>query len=84
MNEPSSDVITIGDFNLSSPNHCVALSHEGRLANELLNTLAHTEFSQMNSFRNNYNIILDLILTNLPHINVHETWHCQLGRLSSS
>lgn len=79
VREPNSEFIIVGDFNLpwiewyATPSHCIALSHEGRLSNELLNTLALTELSQRNNVRNAYNRTLDLVVTNITHMNVEKT-----------
>lgn len=74
VREPDSHFIILGDFNLSciewyfEINKCIALDYEGRLANELLNTLITTSLSQINFIKNSYNIILDLVLTNMENI----------------
>lgn len=79
VREPNSEFIIVGDFNIRSiewyatPNCCIALSHEGRLADELINTLVHTELSQMNSVKNHQHRILDLVLTNFPNTGVTVT-----------
>lgn len=52
--------------------YCVTLTHEGRLANELLNTLAETELMQMNGIKNSYSRTLDLVLSNISHISVNK------------
>lgn len=76
LREPNSHFIILGDFNLPciewiyDSDKCTAISHEGRLANELLNTLHLTGLSQTNYIRNNYGRILDLALTNLPNTSV--------------
>lgn len=79
IREPNSQFIIMGDFNLSciewyfDNNRCIALNHEGRLANELLNTLTLTDLKQMNYIKNQYNRILDLILTNIDSIKTEKT-----------
>lgn len=79
VREPDSQFIIVGDFNIScidwvySANKCEALNYEGRMANELINTLISTELSQVNSIKNHYNRILDLILTNMNNIKVTRT-----------
>lgn len=77
--EPNANFVIVGDFNLSciewsyTTNRCIALRHEGRMANELLNTLTLTNLSQVNPITNNYNRILDLTLTNINDIRVSRT-----------
>lgn len=69
--EPDAKFIIMGDFNLPSiewlydSNKCIAIASEGRLATEFLNTLTLTELLQVNSVKNNFNRILDLIVTNM-------------------
>lgn len=69
----------MGDFNLSyiewffEQNECKALSHEGRHAKELIDTLLLTNLSQINFVKNEYNRILDLVLTNMVNIKTKKT-----------
>lgn len=67
----------LGDFTLSciqwewADNRCIALNYEGRLANELIDTLILTDLAQMNFIK--YNVhgnqrIFDLVLTNMTGI----------------
>lgn len=76
IKEPDSHFIIVGDFNLSciewlyTTDKCIALSYEGRMANELINTLVLTDLKQINPIKNNYNRILDLVLTNMNNMTV--------------
>lgn len=73
--EPNGKFIILGDFNLSSiewhyeNGRCSPLIHDGRMANELINTLTCTNLTQFNHIKNSLNRTLDLILSNIPHIN---------------
>lgn len=75
LREPDSYFIILGDFNLSciewyfENNRCIALNHEGRLAEALLDTLNLTGLKQVNFIKNNFNRILDLTLTNINNVN---------------
>lgn len=69
--EPNAKYFIFGDFNMGAAiewypymNECMALSHDGDIANELINTLAITDLKQINFVRNSNNRILDLVLTN--------------------
>lgn len=69
--EPNAKFLIIGDFNLGAStewffynNECLALSHEGDTANELINSLSINELGQINFLRNTNHRILDLALTN--------------------
>lgn len=79
LREPNAHFIIMGDFNLSNiewhmeHNKCTAISYEGRLAKELLNTLVITDMSQMNFIKNTYNRILDLIITNMDNMVIKKT-----------
>lgn len=70
--EPNAKFIILGDFNLSciewyfDNNKCTPVSHEGRMAKELINTLTCTNMIQFNHIKNHYNRTLDLILSNSP------------------
>lgn len=77
IREPNAKFLILGDFNLSciqwewADNRCIALNYEGRLANELIDTLILTDLAQMNFIK--YNVhgnqrILDLVLTNMTGI----------------
>lgn len=74
--EPNAKFIIMGDFNLSciewayENNQSFAISYEGRMANELINTISLTELHQMNFIKNEYNRILDLVLTIVSNIIV--------------
>lgn len=69
--EPYARFIILGDFNLpciewiSSGNNCIPSSFEGRLANELINTMIVTNTKQRNPIRNKFNKVLDLIISNM-------------------
>lgn len=70
--EPNAKFIIFGDFNIGAAiewfpymNECLALSHDGDIANEFLRTLEITDLKQINRIRNGNNRILDLVLTNL-------------------
>lgn len=77
--EPNANYIILGDFNLSCIEwyfdgiKCNAISHEGRMAAELLNTLTCTDLIQTNHIKNAYNRTLDLILTNKSNIKCKRT-----------
>lgn len=77
--EPNSKFIIFGDFNIpcidwfQENDRCIALTYEGRMANELLNTLTCTNLSQQNHIKNQYNKTLDLILTNKPKVKCKRT-----------
>lgn len=74
IHEPDAHFIIVGDFNLSCiewfrlNDRCIALDSQGRLADELLNTITFTGLSQVNYVKNEYNRILDLVLTNMSNI----------------
>lgn len=74
--EPDAQFFIIGDFNLSciewfyQTNQCIAINYQGRLADELLNTITLTNTKQINSIKNDFNRILDLTLTNIDGLNV--------------
>lgn len=73
--EPNAQFLIIGDFNLSciewfyQTDHCIAINHQGRLAEELLNTIIIANIKQINDIKNSYNRILDLALTNINGLN---------------
>lgn len=77
--EPDAHFIILGDFNLPciewyhDNNACSPMSYEGRSANELINTLTCTNMRQFNYIKNQYNRILDLILSNIPNIECNRT-----------
>lgn len=68
--EPDAKFLIVEDFNLSciewynDNGRCTPLIYEGRMANELINTLTLTDLNQVNNVKNAYNKILDLCLTN--------------------
>lgn len=69
--EPNAKFLILGDFNLGASiewffynNECLALSHEGDTATEIINTLVMNELMQINFLRNSNHRILDLALTN--------------------
>lgn len=76
--EPDAQFLILGDFNLACIewfyhlNHCIAINYEGRLANELLNTITLTNINQINNIKNSYNRILDLVLTNISGLNTRK------------
>lgn len=69
----------MGDFNLPSiewlrtNDRCIAIQHEGRMANEFLNMLCCNEMKQTNHIRNTYNRTLDLVITNKLNIQCKKT-----------
>lgn len=77
--EPNAQFVILGDFNLPciewvfDSNKCNALCYEGRMANELINTLNLTDLHQINSVKNAYNRTLDLVLTNVPTVKTKRT-----------
>lgn len=76
--EPYARFILIGDFNLPCidwfPNgdQCTAIRHEGRFANELLDTMTASNVAQRNTITNKFGRILDLIISNVK-ITVERT-----------
>lgn len=69
--EPDARFLILGDFNLGASvewffydGECLALTHDGDTATELINTLAITELKQINSKRNSLQRILNLALSN--------------------
>lgn len=69
--EPNAKFLIMGDFNMGASiewfvynGECLALSHEGDIADDLINTLEITELNQLNHIRNNNHRILDLALSN--------------------
>lgn len=74
IREPEAKFIILGDFNLSciewysEKNNCIPLIFEGRMATELINTLTLTDLIQINTIKNSYNRILDLLLANFTSI----------------
>lgn len=77
--EPNSKFLILGDFNLPcidwffENNKCAPLIYDGRMANELINTLECTNLNQINHTKNAYNRTLDLILTNIQNIKSKRT-----------
>lgn len=73
--EPDAKFIILGDFNLScidwyyENKKCIPISNEGRMSNELINTMTCTNLTQFNHIKNTYNKTLDLIFSNGPHID---------------
>lgn len=73
--EPDATFIILGDFNLSSidwyldNDKCIPISNEGRMSNELINTMTCTNLMQFNHTKNRFGKILDLIFSNGPRLN---------------
>lgn len=69
--EPYARYIILGDFNLPSIDwyhdgtHCIPVAYEGRLANELINTMLTANLLQRNHIKNIYNRTLDLMLSSM-------------------
>lgn len=70
VREPNARFILLGDFNIpniewyQSGNRCLPIRYEGRLANELINTMTSTNTAQRNIIKNNFGKILDLVISN--------------------
>ena len=77
--KPDSEFLILGDFNISTiswiniGSHCMALTHEGRIATDLLNTLEISGLNQTNHITNSNGRILDLVLSNMDNIQVSNT-----------
>lgn len=73
---PDSLFIILGDFNMSSitwfnmGNYCEAFDFSGNIASGLINMINLTNMTQRNSVSNAQGRILDLLLSNIPTINV--------------
>lgn len=76
VREPNAHIIVMGDFNRSNiewywdGNGCYAINPDGRYANELVDTLVATNLTQINFVKNEYNRILDLVITNMSNIGI--------------
>lgn len=75
--EPESDFIILGDFNINSitwktdPKNIAPLVYEGRIANELVQTMHITNMKQTNFIRNANGRILDLVLTTIDQFDLY-------------
>lgn len=72
--EPNAKFIVVGDFNMGASidwiSYFASSQDNGKIANELINTIAINDLRQINHVRNTNGRILDLALTNINVISL--------------